>query len=182
MITAEQLEKYQDEAYDLYTKKAKLVITDEEKRNIEIADLGLSRFDEIGLAVLVYVNTDRCCAKELAMWPGQICPQHLHPNTPHGPGKEETFRMRWGSMRLYVPGEPTEPHHATVPADRAHTFTVWHEVTLNPGDQYTLAPETWHWFQAGPQGCVVSEFSTRSTDELDRFTDEEIQRITKVDA
>jgi len=53
-------------------------------------------------------------------------------------------------------------------------------VVLKPGDQYTLGPDTLHWFQAGPRGAVISEFSTRSLDEKDVFTDPEIQRITQV--
>lgn len=46
--------------------------------------------------------------------------------------------------------------------------------------QYTLGPDTLHWFQSGPRGAVLSEFSTRSMDAKDFFTDPEIQRITKV--
>ncbi|MCB1105976.1 MAG: hypothetical protein KDK74_14690, partial [Cephaloticoccus sp.] len=59
-------------------------------------------------------------------------------------------------------------------------YTVWHQIVLKPGDQYTIQPDTPHWFQAGPEGAVVSEFSTHSTDENDVFTDERIQRITQV--
>jgi D-lyxose ketol-isomerase len=57
---------------------------------------------------------------------------------------------------------------------------VWQEIALNPGDQFTISPNTLHWFQAGDEGAVVSEFSTRSTDEHDLFTDPDIQRITKI--
>jgi D-lyxose ketol-isomerase len=56
-----------------------------------------------------------------------------------------------------------------------------HEVILYPGEQYTLTPNTKHWFQAGPEGAVVSEFSTKSRDEADIFTDENIQRMTKIE-
>jgi D-lyxose ketol-isomerase len=126
--------------------------------------------------VLIYVNTDRCCAKELAMWPRQTCPQHRHPPVEDGPGKEETFRCRWGKVLLYVPGEPTLDPGAKPPAERQDTYSVWREIALRPGDQYTLCPDTWHWFQAGDEGAVVSEFSTSSTDGADVFTDPEIQR------
>jgi D-lyxose ketol-isomerase len=57
---------------------------------------------------------------------------------------------------------------------------VWHEVPLKPGQQYTLFPDTLHWFQAGPEGAIVSEFSTRSTDENDLFTDPRIKRLPEV--
>ncbi len=51
---------------------------------------------------------------------------------------------------------------------------------MNPGEQYTLKPGTRHWFQAGPEGAVVSEFSTRSTDEADIFEDPRIDRTPRV--
>ncbi len=41
-------------------------------------------------------------------------------------------------------------------------------------------PNTPHWFQAGDEGAVVSEFSTRSRDESDIFTDPQIQRAPQV--
>jgi D-lyxose ketol-isomerase len=59
-------------------------------------------------------------------------------------------------------------------------YTAQHELVLHPGEQHTVAPDTLHWFQAGPDGAIVSEFSTRSTDEADVFTDPDIKRITVV--
>jgi D-lyxose ketol-isomerase len=50
------------------------------------------------------------------------------------------------------------------------------EVVLRPGEQFTIPPDTLHWFEAGNQGAVVSEFSTRSRDETDVFTDPRIRR------
>jgi D-lyxose ketol-isomerase len=93
-----------------------------------------------------------------------------------GPGKEETFRCRWGKVYLYVPGPKTENPSAKPPAGREAYYTARHEVELNPGDQYTLMPNILHWFQAGPEGAVVSEFSTTSRDESDIFTDPDIRR------
>lgn len=162
-------------------KKAGIVITRQEASAIEAADLGLGTFERLGLGVLVYVNTERCCAKELVLWPGQTCPEHRHPPvSATNPGKEETFRCRWGLVYLYVPGPRTRRPKALPPSGREATYTVWHEVVLRPGDQYTLPPNTLHWFQAGPKGAVVSEFSTRSLDDKDIFTDPEIRRITTV--
>lgn len=179
MLTSEQVRGYQEQAAAMFHKGG-IYIKDEEKERIEIADFNLSEFEQTGLGVLIYVNTDRCCAKELAMWPRQTCPQHRHPPVDGKPGKEETFRCRWGTVYLYVPGEATAEPGAKPPAGREDTYDVWHEMVLQPGDQYTLAPDTWHWFQSGDEGAVVSEFSTRSTDEHDVFTDEEIQRATKI--
>ena len=179
MINRKDFERYQREACGLF-ELAHIVVTPAEAGRVEIADFGLGQFEETGLGVLVYVNTQRCCAKELAMWPGQTCPEHRHPNVGDEPGKEETFRCRFGKVLLYVEGEPAKTPQCKTPPGRENTYSVWHEIELNPGDQYTLVPDTKHWFQAGDQGAVVSEFSTRSRDECDIFTDPQIQRATRV--
>lgn len=176
----EEHQKWQHTAKE-YLDRAGIVLTPEEEKNIEVADFGLGEFEQTGLSLVVYVNTDRVCAKELVLLPGQTCPEHIHPQVRGTPGKEETFRCRWGEVYLYVSGEPTAHPKGKPPAKRAHTYHVQHEIVLKPGDQYTLLPETWHWFQAGPQGAVVSEFSTRSTDENDIFTDTDIKRAPVVE-
>ncbi len=83
-------------------------------------------------------------------------------------------------MYLYVPGEPTPNPQARPTSDRRPYLTVWHEIVLRPGEQYTLAPNTLHWFQAGDEGAVVSEFSTHSDDESDVFTDPAVKRIPEI--
>jgi D-lyxose ketol-isomerase len=167
--------RYRTRAADMLAATG-IVLTAAERRDLEVTDLGLGEFETTGLALVVYVNTERVCAKELVMLPWQTCPQHRHPPVNGQPGKEETFRCRSGEVYLYVPGEPTAEPKAKPPAARAATYTVFHEIVLRPGDQYTIPPDTWHWFQGGPQGAVVSEFSTRSTDEHDIFVDPDIRR------
>jgi D-lyxose ketol-isomerase len=127
-----------------------------ERDDIELADFGLGRFEEIGLALVVYENNDRYCAKELVLLPDQLCPEHRHPPVGDDPGKQETFRCRTGGVTLWVDGHG--------------------ELTLRPGDQFTIPPDTLHWFRAGAEGAVVSEFSSPSRDEHDVFTDPRIVR------
>jgi D-lyxose ketol-isomerase len=55
------------------------------------------------------------------------------------------------------------------------------DIRLGPGDQHTIPPDMLHWFQAGPEGAVVSEFSSTSRDELDVFTDPAIRRAPQVE-
>jgi D-lyxose ketol-isomerase len=155
-----------------------VVLTAAERATIEVADFGLSRLDEIGLQLVVYVNTERVCAKELVLFPRQTCPEHRHPPVGQSPGKEETFRCRSGVVYLYVDGVPTANPACHPPASGADAFSVWHEIELRPGQQHTIPPDVLHWFQAGDDGAVVSEFSTMSTDELDVFTDARIGRVT----
>ena len=125
-----------------------------------MADFGLGRLRETGLLVLVYVNTDRYCAKELVLYPGQTCPEHRHPPFDGTPGKEETFRCRSGLVHLYVEGE----------RDRAAPGRAAHD----PARHAALVP-------GGGEGAVVSEFSSTSRDELDVFTDPAIRRVPVVE-
>lgn len=177
MFTTQQLMHAQARVRD-YLNRAGIVLTPEEVEHIEVADFGLGELETTGLELVVYVNTARVCAKELVLFPRQICPEHRHPPIGDDPGKEETFRCRWGTVYLYIEGQATANPAAQLPAGREHTYTVWHEIVLQPGQQYTIPPNTLHWFQAADEGAIVSEFSTRSRDEFDIFTDPQIRRAT----
>ena len=162
-----------------YYDKANIVLTDEEKARIEIVDFGLGIVDDMGLQILTYINTDRVCAKEMVLLPNQTCAEHMHVPTNGMAGKEETFRCRYGKVYLYVTGEgKAEDIHGKMPKSEV---SVFHEIILLPGEQYTIMPETWHWFQAGEEGAVISEFSTRSTDETDQFTDKRLIRELQIE-
>ena len=158
-----------------------ITLTPTERDALEIADFGLNALAETGLEIVVYVNTDRYCAKELVLFPRQTCPEHRHPPiSATNPGKEETFRCRWGLVWLYVEGDATAPIAAHIPTEGTTCYTVFHEITLHPGQQYTIPPNTRHWFQAGDDGAVVSEFSSTSLDAFDIFTDPRIRRLPEV--
>ncbi len=162
--------------------KAGIVLTDAERQTIEVADFGLGQFESQGLALVIYANTDRYCGKELILTPGQTCPEHRHPPVPlpdgrTDPGKMETFRCRQGVVYLNVEGPPSPHRFSKPPAGSEKAYTVMHEIVLKPGDQYTIPPNVLHWFQVGPDGAIVTEFSSTSRDELDHFTDPAIRRI-----
>ncbi|WP_274655172.1 D-lyxose/D-mannose family sugar isomerase [Paenibacillus humicola] len=157
--------------------KAGIVLTEEEKAAIEVADFGLGQLNAQGLELITYINTNRYCAKELALFPGQTCPEHLHPPVDGQPGKMETFRCRAGYVLLYVEGEPAASPKAKLPAGSEAHYTVFREIELYPGQQFTIPPGTKHWFQGGPEGAIVSEFSSTSRDEFDIFTDPNIVRV-----
>jgi D-lyxose ketol-isomerase len=161
-------------------RDAGIVLTSEERANLEIADAGLGHLAQEGLQLVTYVNNDRYCAKELVLFPGQTFPQHRHPPVGGGPGKEETFRCRAGTVFLYIAGDPTSNPQCRPPAESAQWYTVWHEIVLTPGEQFTIPPDTWHWFQAGEDGAIVSEFSSTSTDDADIFADPRVVRAPVV--
>ena len=156
--------------------KAHIVLNEKEKNEIEVADFGLNDVYITGLELVTYMNTDRCCAKELVLLPLQTCPEHYHPPFNGHDGKEETFRCRYGVVYLYVEGKPSTNPYAKPPVETKEFYTVWHEIVLHAGDQYTIFPNTKHWFQGGADGAVVSEFSTKSFDEEDIFTNPNIIR------
>ena len=179
MIARGEVEKAQARAAQMLAR-AGIVLSPEEVARIEVAEMGLGELERTGLELVVYINTDRYCAKELVLFPRQTCPEHRHPPVAGEVGKMETFRCRWGKVWLYVQGMPTRPIQARVPAGSEPCYTVFHEIELKPGDQFTVAPNTLHWFQAGDEGAIVSEFSSTSRDESDVFTDPRIRRLPEV--
>jgi D-lyxose ketol-isomerase len=180
VITKEQYAQARQKTLKMF-QDAQIALTPEEAEQIEVADFGLDDLERTALQLITYVNTDRVCAKELVLFPGQTCPEHRHPPVAGEPGKEETFRCRTGEVYIFVPGKPTPNPRGVPPAGDEAYYTVQREVVLRPGEQYTLAPNTLHWFQAGPEGAIVSEFSTTSRDESDVWTDPRIDRMPQVE-
>jgi D-lyxose ketol-isomerase len=80
---------------------------------------------------------------------------------------------------LYVEGAGDGAIGCMPPVGKEAFYTVCREIVLNPGEQFTIPPNTWHWFQAGPEGAIVSEFSSTSRDELDVFADPGIVRVER---
>ncbi len=159
-------------------KKAKIVISKNEIKNMELADFGLEKIRTCGLQIITYVNEDRYCAKEIVVLSEQTCPEHRHPpREDDQKGKKETFRCRYGKLYLFVEGEPTGNPEVTPPKGDEEYYNAAKQIILKPGMQYTLPPNTKHWFQAGPEGAIVSEFSSSSDDASDIFTDPRIIRV-----
>ena len=91
MISRLQLQSAQERAAQMLASVG-VDITPIERQNIEVAEFGLGELEQTGLELVVYINTDRYCAKELILFPHQTCPEHRHPPNAGNPGKMETFR------------------------------------------------------------------------------------------
>jgi D-lyxose ketol-isomerase len=178
MITRQEQRTARKRASDMI-RKAGIPITDQEADSIEVVDFGLSQLAREGLQVVTLLQTERISVKVLALFPNQTEPEHWHPPVGDDPGKEETIRVVAGFMYFYLPGENTF-HDGVLVKGKEHFYTARHEVLMFPGDQITLTPGTKHWFQAGRDGVVMFSFSTIARDVLDKFTDPDIVRITKV--
>ena len=175
MITKKEWEEAHQRVLD-YFKRVNIVLTPKEMKNIEIADFGLGRLDEFGLQLMVYINTEWVCAKEMVLFPYQICPQHVHSTISNIIGKEETFHCRYGKAYLYIEGEKAKNPKIHPSAGDEKYYSVYHEIYLLPGDQYTIGKNTLHWFQASGEGAIISEFSSPSDDASDIFTNPRIKR------
>lgn len=71
-MTRAEFDKQVKAALAFY-EKADIILTEEEKKNIEVCDYGIGMVEEIGLQLLPYINTERVCAKEIVLTPGQTC-------------------------------------------------------------------------------------------------------------
>jgi D-lyxose ketol-isomerase len=158
-----------------YFLKAGIVLSKEEIENkIQIFDYGTGDFFKVGLVIVNFVNTTRYCGKFLLFFPGQTAAEHYHPDVDGNRGKEETFRVLWGSAYAYGEGEPTKNIKAKIPEGMEESFTVRKETILKPGDQYDVKLHEKHWWQAGPEGVVVLEVSSTSRDLADVYTDKSL--------
>ncbi|TVQ21930.1 MAG: D-lyxose/D-mannose family sugar isomerase [Spirochaetaceae bacterium] len=177
MTEAEQ-RRAQAAAVDLILA-AGLILRDDERGRVEVADFGLGSLEAEGAQILTLVQTERLAVKLIALTPWQALPEHWHPRVGDDPGKEETVRHVAGDLFVYVDGPPTIAR-GRVPTGKEHLYTMRHELVLAPGDQRTFTPGDKHWFQAGERGAVAYSFSTTARDVLDQFTDPDVQRVTVV--
>lgn len=178
MITRQQQQQARQRAKEMICKSG-IFLSDQEADAIDVVDFGLSQLEREGLQVVTLVQTDRISVKVLALFPNQTEPEHWHPPVGDDPGKQETIRVVGGSMYFYIPGENTFRDGFLVNGKESY-YTVRHEIFMRPGDQITLTPGTKHWFQAGREGVVMYSFSTIARDVLDKFTDPDIVRVTRI--
>src|SRR5665811_141039 len=121
MLTKTQVQEARERAAATL-EAAGLTLTSEEKEGIEVVDFGLNVLEEVGAQIVVYVNTERVCAKDIVLFPNQTCAEHRHPPFDGTPGKEETFRVRAGVVYLHVEGDLTpDPKGARHARTGVHT-------------------------------------------------------------
>jgi D-lyxose ketol-isomerase len=164
----------------LLLKCAGIAVTAAELEGMDVADFGLGEVTVSGAQILNLLDTPQLAVRLIVLLPHQTEPEHTHVAQQGYVGKYETLRCAYGCAYVYSPGPPTPEPQATPPAHRRHTYTVFHETILSPGQQCSFAPNTPHWFQGGAAGAVLWSFSTQATDNRDVFTDPDIVRKTVV--
>lgn len=161
-------------------RRSGLSFTKQELETLEVADFGLNDLNREGAQMLTLVQTGRLSVKLLVLFPQQTVPEHWHPPIGKDPGKEETIRVLSGILYLYVPGVVTLKQ-GRIPKGKAPFYTSRKGMIMRENDQLTLKPGTKHWFQAGAEGAVLFSLSTATRDLLDKFSDPNVVRITKID-
>lgn len=151
-------------------RKSGFALTAAELAKLEVNDFGLGNFAAEGMVFFDILRSPRVRITMIVLLPHQTLPEHMHPSYGDEPGKEETLRCLWGETKVVLPGEPTPG--LSVPTGKEHLYTVRHAVTVPPAEQYTIAPRTFHWFQAGPEGSVNLTFQNRVDETRNVFTDD----------
>ena len=158
---------------------AGIQISEKETENIEVVDFGLGSLKKEGAQILTLVQTARISVKIIALFPDQTEPEHWHPPVGNDPGKEETIRVVKGILYLYMTG-PNTLKEGQLPENKDKVYTCRNELVMRVNDQITFRPGTKHWFRAGNEGVVIYSYSTTARDILDKFTDSNVIRISKI--
>ncbi len=176
MFTRSHVTKAQKRSVKFYDDVG-IVVTTEEKKKIEVTEYAYGELESEELQQVTYKNTNRYCAKETTLFPNQICREHKHPPVP---SKMGTFRCRWGLVRLYIEADSTKHINAKVPREAKTHYPILHEIEFHSGDQYLISPNACNWFQAGPEGAVITEYFSTGNNENDIYTDRHVDRMPKV--
>jgi len=147
-----------------------IAVTDEELDSLLLVDYNLGNIRKEGVGLIDIVYTDALRLKILTLLPHQTLPEHVHPPYKEQIGKEETLRVVYGTVRVYIPGKDTLSE-GFVPSGKEQYYTAREEHILRPVEQITIPPDTYHWFQAGPDGVVSYAFYPQAVESYNRFRD-----------
>lgn len=138
---------------------------------IRVNDFGLNNLPVEGFAFVDLLRTERVRTTLMIFLPNQTLPQHKHPPYDNEPGKEENLRVLWGEFTVCVEGAETAGVENMIPPGKADYYTARKAVVLETCMQFTIPPNTAHWFHAGPEGAVVLACQTRVDEERNHFYD-----------
>lgn len=151
--------------------KSGFSVSQDELNRIEVNDLGLGNIRKEGFSFIDILRTKRLRITVLMLLPGQSLPQHVHPPYEDEIGKEETIRVIYGQTKVYSAEDDQNKENIKIPEGKEKYYTAKYEVHLNQGEQYTVKPNTNHWFQGGEEGAVNICFQNRVDETRNIFFD-----------
>jgi len=161
-MSKNNLDQLKTEYLDLL-QKAGFHVTNTELSNLEINDFGLGNIRKEGFGFIDILRSKRIRITLLLLLPNQSLPQHMHPSYENEEGKEETLRVLFGETKVFIEGESDSA--IIIPEGKEKYYTALNEIHLKAGGQYSVQPNTKHWFQACDKGSVNICFQNR-VDEL----------------
>ena len=176
MIRRKQVEWGRAQALCLL-QRARIAVTPQEVEDMEVTDFGLDNYPQEGAQIVTLVNTRKVGYKVICLLPGQVLPEHMHTAAMGEEGKEESFRVVFGTLHLYLPGDDAP---APVPFNKEAWYTCRKERCMRVPDTLTLSPDTPHWLLGGDDGCVVYSISSWARCATDPFTNPNVIRETKI--
>ncbi len=168
-MNAQQLKTIREEAETLI-RQSGWILSEQEWQAFSVNDFGLGDILMEGMAFVDLLRSPRLRTTILVQLPKQTLPQHMHPPHEGEQGKEETIRVIYGQVKVYVPGPENNPN-ILIPPGKEAFYTARHEILLNVGQQHTMTPGTDHWFQGGPEGAVCFCVQNRVDETKNVFTD-----------
>ncbi|MCY2992203.1 MAG: twin-arginine translocation signal domain-containing protein [Planctomycetota bacterium] len=145
------------------------------REKLWIADYGVGKFTEVGLAAYMFCNNveDHYMLMDIFLLPGQMLPEHWHVEGEGNPAKREGWLVRWGLSHIVGIGEKGLSKEVVVPKTHmGGKVTTEHETIATPGMFVKLAKvETRHWQYAGPEGAIITEVANVHTNSAVRHSD-----------
>ena len=161
------------DAYIEFMERKGYIASKNLRDNMWVADFALGRFLEVGMGGMFWINNkdDGFTALEMMLFPGQMVPEHWHVQTPDAKAKMEVWHVRWGEIYTYGPGEATPNMKANIPQGGGPHVTVKHERIVHIGEVHGISkPLEVHWMAAGPEGAILTEYSTYHDNNGVKFT------------
>ncbi len=136
-------------------------------------DFNLGIFTEIGMAGIFWVNHLEMnhVGHEIYLLPGQMIPEHAHLATDKAGPKVESWHVRHGWIYVAGIGKESPDANTIIPPSHRDIAKARDIKKLMPGETASLTAATdKHFMIAGPEGAIVSEYSTFHDGNGLRFT------------
>jgi D-lyxose ketol-isomerase len=147
----------------------------------DVTDLGLGRFDEVGLVLVNLAEEPEYCEKLMYSKHHQVTPMHTHKK------KKEDIISRSGKLAIELwKGHPEktrkgEPFLVQRNGERVEVRSG-EPIVLLPGERVTIVPGVYHAFWPESAECIIGEVSTANDDAHDNFfVDPEVGRFPGID-
>jgi D-lyxose ketol-isomerase len=143
-----------------------------------VADFGLGRFAEVGMAGIFWVNNvkENYFGHEIYLLPGQRIPEHGHDKNDKVVAKMEAWMPRHGSVYIYGEGTPTPGADADIPEAEKQYWIAKTKKKLLPGEIGELEKAgTMHWMMGGEEGAIVTEFATAHDGDALKFSNPNVK-------